>query len=137
VKAYIKDRPSIKAIQKSLISYLSQGQLAIIVTSIHILASLCLYDDLGESLFNSKNVDQTFQVAFNVLLKSPTYQPKARAVDLLVDISSPNLLVCLLFHNTMVTTESNVSYEKEWHQAFLHPIINYSLESQVSIMFHL
>ena len=86
VKAYIKDRSSIKAIQKSLISYLSQGQLAIIVTSIHVLASLCLYDDLGESLFNSKNVDQTFQVAFNVLLKSPTYRPKARAVDLLVDI---------------------------------------------------
>jgi len=86
VRAYIKRQPSIKAVQKSLISYLSQGQLAIIVTSIHVLASLCLYDDLGESLFNCKNVDQTFQVAFNVLLKSPTYQPKARAVDLLVDI---------------------------------------------------
>ena len=86
VRAYIKGQPSIKAVQKSLISYLSQGQLAIIVTSIHVLASLCLYDDLGESLFNSKNVDQTFQVAFNVLLKSPTYRPKARAVDVLVDI---------------------------------------------------
>jgi len=98
VRAYIKGQPSIKAVQKSLISYLSQGQLAIIVTSIHVLASLCLYDDLGESLFNSKNVDQTFQVAFNVLLKSPTYRPKARAVDLLVDIIQCDRIQKSLYH---------------------------------------
>ncbi|XP_021355364.1 protein CIP2A homolog isoform X2 [Mizuhopecten yessoensis] len=86
VQSYLKNSENIKALYKVLVSYLSDQNLTVIILSLSIITSLSLQEDLGGKILNAKNINQTFQMIFNILMKSDTGVTRGYAVDLFRDL---------------------------------------------------
>lgn len=105
----IKADPSVKRLYKALITGLTRDDLAEIVGSLSSLSSLLLNEPLGQKLFNRENIDQSLDMAFNVVQEclenggdsegthgAPQFWVFARCIDLLVDLTrSPDAVAAL------------------------------------------
>ncbi|XP_060068364.1 protein CIP2A homolog [Ylistrum balloti] len=86
VQSYLKNSRNIKDLYKVLVSYLSDQNLTVIILALSIITSLSLQEDLGGKILNAKNINQTFQMIFNILMKSDTGVTRGYAVDLFRDL---------------------------------------------------
>ncbi|XP_015747548.1 PREDICTED: protein CIP2A homolog [Acropora digitifera] len=92
---------------EELIRYLVTNMFAI-------LTSLSLHEQLGEKLFNSKNIHQTFQLVFTFLINGEGPTTRRSSVDLFVDLLvSPKIQQSLLIHE-------HLSFYLEQTLALLH-----------------
>ncbi|XP_002738232.1 protein CIP2A-like, partial [Saccoglossus kowalevskii] len=97
IQAHIKSMDSIKSVYKALIQYLSHRNLTMIVFALSVITSLCLNEDLGNKLFQAKNVNQTFQLLFNILIQGEDLTTIQYVADLFVFLlKSPKIQQSML-----------------------------------------
>jgi hypothetical protein len=85
IQVYLKEQPKVTYLYRTLVSYLSHSNLSVIVYSLSALFSLCFNEPLGDKLFCKQNIHQTFQLMFEMLVKSPSCVVTEHAVDLFLD----------------------------------------------------
>ena len=86
IQAQVKALDNIKYIYRSLVKFLSHHNLTVIVYALSLITSLALKEPLGEKLFSNNNIDQTFQILFNILINGEGILARKYAVDLFVDL---------------------------------------------------
>lgn len=75
-----------KALGKALVPNLSHKDQNIIVFTLAVIANLGMEDDLGKMLFHAKNLSQTMQLIFNVIVKGSSELALSSCVDLMRDL---------------------------------------------------